>query len=154
MTVTGTAPSVTASEPGRFLLPRDPRLTPSLLNPLARVRPLPPPFDTKPTFYLFWARNALYPGLQVLGLTAGDTVLVPAFHCASLVEPIIQQGVAVHFYRVDRDCAPDLDDIRAKIDKNTRAVLAIHYFGFPGPIRDLRDLCTHHVLCEEMVATS
>jgi perosamine synthetase len=144
MTATGMAPSVTASEPARFLLPRDPRLSLSLLNPLARVRPLPPPFDTKPTFYLFWARNALYHGLQVLGLAAGDTVLVPAFHCASLVEPLIQQGAAVRFYRVDRDCAPDLDEIRAKIDKSTRAVLAIHYFGFPGPIRDLRDLCTHH----------
>jgi perosamine synthetase len=146
MTTTGTAPSVAASEPGRFLLPREPRLTVSLLNPFARVRALPPPFDTKPTFYLFWARNALYHGLHVLGLSTGDTVLVPAFHCASLVEPLIQHGATVRFYRVDRDCVPDLDDIRTKIDEKTRAVLTIHYFGFPGPIRDLRDLCTHHGL--------
>ncbi len=129
-----------------FLVPRDPRLTFGLLNPLTRPRPLPRPFDAKSTFYLFWARNALYHGIQILGLAAGDNVLVPAFHCASLVEPFIQRGVSVRFYRIDRGGNPDLADIRAKIDGRTRAVLAIHYFGFAGPVRDLRDLCTHHAL--------
>ena len=132
MTTTGTAPSVAASEPGRFLLPREPRLTVSLLNPFARVRALPPPFDTKPTFYLFWARNALYHGLHVLGLSAGDTVLVPAFHCATLVEPLVQHGVTVRFYRVDRDCVPDLDDIRTKIDEKNTSRSDDPLFWIPG----------------------
>ena len=146
MSAAGSAPAVVTVEPERFLICREPRLTLGMLNPLTRVRRLPPPFDTKPTFYLFWARNALYHGLEVLGLSAGDTVLVPAFHCASLVEPLIQRGVTVRFYRVDRDCVPDLADIRARIDGSTRAVLAIHYFGFPAPIREVRELCTHHGL--------
>jgi perosamine synthetase len=146
MTPTEVEPSTEAGPVTPFLLPREPRLRPGMLNPLARSRPLPRPFDVNPTFYLFWARNALYHGLQILGLGAGDNVLVPAFHCASLVEPLIQRGVSVRFYRIDRACNPDLADIRAKIDGRTRAVLAVHYFGFPGPMRDLRDLCTRHRL--------
>ena len=126
---------------GRFLVPRESRLGWRLLNPLARARTLPAPFDTKPTFYLFWARNALYHGLEVLGLAPGDRILVPAFHCASLVEPLIQYGATVGFYEIDTACSVDLDSIRAQITERTRAVLAIHYFGFPGPMRELRALC-------------
>ncbi len=130
----------------QFLLPREPRLGLDLLNPLARPRTLPHPFDAKPTFYLFSGRNALYHGLQILGLGAGDTVLVPAFHCTSLVEPLIERGVSVEFYRIDRACDADLADLRARIGERTRAVLAIHYFGFASPMRELRELCTQHGL--------
>src|SRR5512136_1726593 len=133
MTTTEVASPIGAVPSAQFRLPREPRLSLGLLNPLVRARRLPPPFDSKPTFYLFWARNALYHGLQILGLSAGDNVLVPAFHCASLVEPLLQRGVSVRFYRIDLNCDPDIADIRAKIDGRTRAVVAIHYFGFPGP---------------------
>lgn len=138
-------PVSSAPGPG-FILPREPRLDWHLLNPLRRPHPLPPPFATKPTSYLFWARNGLYHGLAVLGLRPGDRVLVPAFHCASLVEPLLQFGASVDFYRIDAGCAPDLDDIVARITDRTRAVLAIHYFGFPQLIRALRALCTRHGL--------
>jgi len=146
MTPTDAARRVTPLAAPPFVFPREPHLGWRLLNPLARSRPLPAPFDTKPTFYLFWARNGLYHGLRVLGLAPGDGVLVPAFHCLSVVEPLLHYGATVRFYRIDTSCTPDLDDIRSRIDERTRAVLAIHYFGFPRLIRELRDLCTRRGL--------
>lgn len=129
-----------------FRLPREPQLHWRLLNPWARRRPMPAPFQTKPTVYFFWARNALFHGLRVLGLRPGDEVLVPAFHCASLIDPLLHHGARVGFYQIDTDGSPDLRDIETRIGKHTRAVLAIHYFGFPRLICELRELCTRRGL--------
>jgi perosamine synthetase len=96
--------------------------------------------------HLFWARNAIYHGLSALGLNPGDNVLVPAFHCTSVVEPILQYGAEVKFYDINLDVSPDLEDLRSKIDRKTRAILAIHYFGFPQPIQKFRELCRAHKL--------
>lgn len=112
-----------------------------MFYPHFRGRCLPAPVAGKPTYYLFWARNAIYHGLKALRLRPDDTVLVPAYHCASAIEPICQYGARVAFYNVRRDGSPDFQDLQAKIDKSTRALLAIHYFGFPQPIRELQAFC-------------
>jgi len=88
------------------------------------------------------ARNALFHGLAVLGVQPAQKVLVPAYHCSAIVDALLAFGVLVEFYRVGADCLPDLDDIEARVDQNTRALLAVHYFGFPAPLVDLRALCT------------
>src|SRR5262245_3317846 len=139
-TAEATRPSGTA-DPEAFLIAKEPRLGWNALNPLARRWPLPAPLGVKPTFHLFWARNALYHGLRLLGLGPGDRVLVPAFHCSSLVEPILSCGASVDFYNIQRDCSPDFGDLETQIVGTTRAILVIHYFGFPGPIQRFRDLC-------------
>ena len=95
----------------------------------------------RPIHHLFWARNAIYHALSALELNPGDNVLVPAFHCTSVVEPILQYGAEVKFFDVNLDVSPDFDDLNSKIDRRTRAILAIHYFGFPQPIQKLRLLC-------------
>jgi dTDP-4-amino-4,6-dideoxygalactose transaminase len=94
--------------------------------------------------YLFWARNAIYHGLKALRIAPGDNVLVPSFHCASAIEPIVKYGARLTFYKVKRDCSVDFADLEAKIDKQTRAMLVIHYFGFPQAVRQIQQLCQDH----------
>jgi dTDP-4-amino-4,6-dideoxygalactose transaminase len=89
---------------------------------------------------MFSGRTAIYHGLRVLRISAGQRVLVPAFHCASLVDPIRRLGATPVFYRVGPDCSPDFEDIRRRIDAATRAIVAIHYFGFPQPLERFREL--------------
>jgi perosamine synthetase len=91
-----------------------------------------------------WARNALYHGLAALGLVPGDRVLLPAYICATAVEPFLAYGLTVDFYEVPRDCRVDVANIEARIDHRTRAVLCVHYFGFPQKLASLRDLCDRH----------
>jgi dTDP-4-amino-4,6-dideoxygalactose transaminase len=128
-----------------FLVPAQPRPTwrhlvgPPTANPVparisARVEPV------------FWGRSALFHGVRALGLRPGDAVLVPAFHCASVIEPILRAGLQVEFFRVGRDGSPDLEDVKRRIDARTRALLVIHYFGFPQPIRELHRLAVAHGL--------
>lgn len=146
MTSTDTLTRSRPLDPEGFVVPKEARLGWGVLNPFARRRTLPAPFGVKPTFHLFWARNALYHGLRLLGLGRGDGVLVPAFHCTSMVTPILSSGAAVDFYNVNQDCSPDFRDLEARINAKTRAVVAIHYFGFPQPIRRFRALCDDHAL--------
>jgi perosamine synthetase len=129
-----------------FLIPKDPLLRWSCVRPRLDREALPPPFSTSRTQQVFWGRNAIYHGLKALGVSADDTVLVPAYHCAAAVEPIIQYGARVTFYNILRDCAPDFEDVRTKITPTTKAVLVIHYFGFPQPIRAWQEFCRVHKL--------
>jgi len=120
---------------------KDPLLHWGALLPRRRRPDYFAPFDKGKTGFQFLGRHALYHGLSVLGIKPGDAILVPAYHCSALIEPILAYGATVRFYDVKRDCSPNLEDIAAKIDHMTKAVLCVHYFGFPQPIRTLRQLC-------------
>lgn len=86
-------------------------------------------------------RIAIALALRELKVGAGDSVLVPAYHCASMIEPVIWAGAKPVFYRINPDTSVDLDDIAAKIDGSTRLVMSTNYFGFPQPLADIRALC-------------
>lgn len=129
-----------------FLVTKGPSLRWEDLVPAFPPRGLPPPMTNHSTIHLFWARNAIYHGLKLLGLRSGDKILLPAYHCATLVEPVLQFGAIPVFYEVQRNCYIDMTDIERRIDRSTRALLAVHYFGFPQAAQMLRDFCRCHQL--------
>lgn len=129
-----------------FLVPQEPRLSWRMLWPWGQHRTCPSPLPERRTYPVFWARNALYHSLTVLGIRPGDTILVPAYHCAMAIEPLRRYGATVQFYNVHADCSLDIEDIQRKLTPNTRALLMIHYFGYPQRMRALQALCrTHHL---------
>jgi perosamine synthetase len=130
----------------KFIVPKEPRLHWKMLLPNFGNDEFFPALNGRPIHYVFWARNAIYHGLAALGIRAGENVLVPSFHCTSVVEPILKYGGEVKFYNVGLNLKPDFTDIKSKIDGKTRAILAVHYFGFPQPIRQFRELCQEHGL--------
>jgi perosamine synthetase len=77
------------------------------------------------------ARGALYQLLQALPESAGNGVLLPAFHCTALVEPIAHSRFRAIFYRVKPDLSIDVDDLRAKLTPDIALMVVIHFFGFP-----------------------
>ncbi len=83
-------------------------------------------------------RNALYYGLKQLNISKGDTVLLPSFLCRTIVEGF---DYNVKFYNVKRDFSADQVDIEKKIDENTKAVMIIHYQGFPQNIKEISKIC-------------
>lgn len=85
-------------------------------------------------FDFFWARNAIFHGLRALGIRPGEKVLAPAYLCTAAIQPIEHFGAEVEFYAIGRDCVPDWLDLEARIRDNVRAILAVHYFGFPCDI--------------------
>jgi len=97
-------------------------------------------------FYCFWARNAIFHGLRALGIQPGDKILVPAYICTAAVEPLEYFGAAVEFYAIRRNCAPDWKDLETRITPGVKAILAVHYFGFPCDIWRYRALCEQYGL--------
>jgi perosamine synthetase len=94
-----------------------------------------------PAMLFTHARAALYHAVRLLGVQPHERVLVPAYICESAVDAIEAHGAEVTYYAVTREGAPDLADLRARVDRRTRAVLLVHYFGFPQASAALREAC-------------
>jgi len=106
----------------------------------------PPASNGSRVYPVFLARNAIFHGLTVLRLQHGDRVLVPAYICSVVPESIIAYGAEVDFYDICHDFRINIEQCEDQIGPRTRAVLAVHYFGFPTPLEELKDLCTRRGL--------
>ncbi len=107
---------------------------PRSLNNLLEMRPA-----------VLVTRGALAMKLALLSerIGQGDEVLVPAFHCPSMIEPVVAVGAVPVFYGITEDLRVDLPSIRRGMSKVTRAVLAPHFFGRIQDLRELHDLCAN-----------
>lgn len=96
-------------------------------------------------------RASIALALEHANITAGDEVLIPAYHCEAMIAPAKWRGAGVVFYRINKDTSAQLDDIAAKITAKTRAIIVTHYFGFEQELQHIKALCTKHgiVLIED-----
>lgn len=86
-------------------------------------------------------RAALWLGLRSLGVAEGDRVLVPAYHCPSMVAPLVACGARPLFYPTDAQGRPQLSGLDAADLGPTRALLVMHGFGLPQPMAPWRRWC-------------
>lgn len=91
-------------------------------------------------------RIAIALALRQMNIGPGDSVLVPSFHCASMIEPVTWSGATPVFYRIKADTSVDLDDIAAKLDPTARVLMVTNYFGFPQDLAAIRAFCDRHGL--------
>jgi dTDP-4-amino-4,6-dideoxygalactose transaminase len=125
-------------------IPANPTLWPGMLFGPRKAGPFLP-FSAPGARYFYFARNAVWLGVRLLGLGGGE-VLVPAYHHGVEVEALVDAGATVRFYRVGPRWDVDLDDVRRRIGPQTRALYLIHYAGFPGPVDEMRALADQHGL--------
>lgn len=103
------------------------------------------PFAASNVRYFYFARNAIWLTVKMLGLDKGE-VLVPAYHHGVEIEALLDAGAAVKFYRVGSKWDVDLQDVERQIGPKTRALYLTHYAGFPGPIDAMRALADKYGL--------
>jgi len=82
-------------------------------------------------------RTAIWQGIHRLGLGPGDRVLAPAYACGAEIEVLLQAGLDISYYRIEPDLSPDMAHLEELCEAPARALLVIHYFGYPQPIRAL-----------------
>jgi dTDP-4-amino-4,6-dideoxygalactose transaminase len=63
-----------------------------------------------------------------------DIVLLPAFHCVALVEPVVRAGYHTVFYRIRPDFTIDVEDLRSKCSSRDALIVVVHFFGFPADL--------------------
>lgn len=86
-------------------------------------------------------RAAIALALESSDIKANDEVLIPAFHCESMVSPVRWRKATPVFFRITKNAEIDLDDITRKITPRTKAIIVTHYFGFLQDLSGIRALC-------------
>jgi perosamine synthetase len=103
--------------------------------------------------FLSSGRGALRLIAKGLKVRKGDEVLLPSYLCKEVVKPFKDELLRVKFYKVDETLRVDIDDMQSKVGKRTRALLFIHYFGFPQKATcEIKSLCEGRIfLIEDLV---
>ena len=86
-------------------------------------------------------RVALAGAFKALNVRRNDEILLPAYHCESMLDPADWFQATPRLYNIHQDARPDLDDIASKIDVNTRAVVAAHFYGRLHDFSVLAEFC-------------
>jgi CelD/BcsL family acetyltransferase involved in cellulose biosynthesis len=96
--------------------------------------------DTRCRVYA-WARQGIWQGVRALGLGRGDEVLAPAYHHGSEIEALLQAGLQCRFYDCGAMLEPREQELEALMGPRVRALLLIHYLGFPQDAAHWRRWC-------------
>lgn len=86
-------------------------------------------------------RASLYQALQLLDLPPGSTVLVPTYHCPTMVAPVLCAGLTPRFFGIDANGLPRLETIPDDVRTSARAMIVAHYFGVPQNLAEVRRWC-------------
>ena len=98
-------------------------------------------FSVGDPLFVTAGRIALGRALQLLSLQPGDKILLPAYHCLSMVEPLKWFGLEPVFYKINDDLSINLSDVETKLDKRCKALVVAHFFGFAQDATKIRDFC-------------
>jgi dTDP-4-amino-4,6-dideoxygalactose transaminase len=93
------------------------------------------PFDS--------GRSALYKILQTLSIGKGDEVMLQAFTCVALPNPILWVGAKPVWVDLDlKNLNISIEDFESKITERTKAVVVQYTFGITPDIERIkRNLC-------------
>jgi perosamine synthetase len=103
-------------------------------------RALPGPLNLPFQHLVGSGRAALGQALKILELPAGSEVLVPSYHCPTMIAPVLQAGLRPSFYGIDAQGLPLLDSLTP----GAGAVIAAHWFGLARSMAALRAWCDQH----------
>ncbi|MGH7245511.1 MAG: aminotransferase class I/II-fold pyridoxal phosphate-dependent enzyme [Candidatus Levyibacteriota bacterium] len=91
-------------------------------------------------------RGALFAILHSLGIKNGDEVVLQAFTCVAVVEPILATGAKPLYVDIGYDLTLDVKKVESAITKKTKAIIAQHTFGIPAHMEKLRELAKKYNL--------
>jgi len=90
---------------------------------------------------------AIEVALRACGIEAGDEVIVPSVtFIASASAVLLVQGIPVFADILEDTCQIDPEDVRRKISPRTKAILVVHYGGYPVDMDAINDVAREHDL--------
>ena len=95
-----------------------------------------PIIDRDNFIFTSMGRNGFCLISKILGLNAGDQVLVPAFICAGALAPFEKMKIKIVYYDLRSDLSCNLYCLDSLKSSKTRLLVLVHYFGFPQDIRE------------------
>lgn len=87
-------------------------------------------------------RSSFFAILKALDLEKGSGVLLQAFTCNAVPNPVLWSDLEPIYVDCDNDdFNVDVGDLRAKINSNTKVVVVQHTFGMPANMDEIRAIC-------------
>ncbi len=105
---------------------------------------LPCILDRPDVIFTSSGQAAIALALHELGIERGDRVLVPTYHCPTMIAPIVAAAATPLFFPIDASGAPRLSELGQWDLTRVRAMIAVHYFGLPQPMSEVRQFCDDH----------
>jgi len=90
--------------------------------------------------------TALNVALAVLGVGAGDEVIMPTFTFVASFESILAAGATPILVEIDDTLTLDPKAVEAAITPNTKVVMPVHMCGSMADLDALKDICDRHNL--------
>lgn len=91
-------------------------------------------------------RSALFTILKALDIKHGEEVLVQAFTCNAVPNPVLWAGGTPIYIDVDDTLNIDPGDLEKKITQRSRAVIIQNTFGIPAQIDKILEIAKRHDL--------
>jgi perosamine synthetase len=90
------------------------------------------------------ARYAIFHALRVCGATEQHSVMVPAYHCRTMLDPVVHAGCQVVLFALNLDLSVKLGALEAAwatASHPVKALLLPHYFGFAQDMAPVLEFC-------------
>jgi dTDP-4-amino-4,6-dideoxygalactose transaminase len=103
---------------------------------------------TKHAFAVSSGTAALHLALLAIGCGPGDEVILPSLNFVAAANTIVHTGAAPVFcdIRGEGDLNLDPTDLEAAVGPKTKAILALHYGGFPCDMDSVTSIAERHRL--------
>lgn len=88
-------------------------------------------------------RSSLYAILKALNLPQGSDILMQAFTCNAVANPILWAGLNPAYVDCADDFNMDLEDLKNKLTRQTKAVIVQHTFGLPVNMDEVISIMRH-----------
>jgi dTDP-4-amino-4,6-dideoxygalactose transaminase len=91
--------------------------------------------------------TALHSALSVLGIGAGDEVIIPSLSFIATANSVVYCGATPVFVDVDPEtCNIDVEKIEEAITKKTKVIMPVHQMGLPAELDRIRDIASKYRL--------
>jgi dTDP-4-amino-4,6-dideoxygalactose transaminase len=88
--------------------------------------------------------SALLTALAALGIGPGDEVIVPGFTYIASISSIVYARAIPVLAEIDETFNLDPEDVKAKITRHTKAIMAVHMMGNPARLVELKRIADDH----------
>jgi perosamine synthetase len=97
--------------------------------------------DHEQLVYTTSGRASILLAMEHLGVGPGVQVLMPTYHCPTMIAPVDELGAQTVFYPVTTSGAPDMQWLKRLDSRDVKVMLAAHFFGLPQPMAAIRQWC-------------
>jgi perosamine synthetase len=97
--------------------------------------------DHEQLVYTTSGRASILLAMEQLGVGPGVQVLMPTYHCPTMIAPVHELGAQTVFYPVTGRGAPDMQWLAGLENHDIKVMLAAHFFGLPQPMAAIRNWC-------------